>query len=27
VPMAELFHVRGLGILENIKDLIGGLTV
>jgi len=27
MPMAEAFHVRGLGILENIKDLIGGLSV
>ncbi|MBI5117265.1 PIG-L family deacetylase [Candidatus Poribacteria bacterium] len=27
LPMAEAFHVRGLGILENIKDLIGGLSV
>lgn len=27
MPMAEAFHVRGLGILENIKDLIGGLPV
>lgn len=27
VPLAESFHVRGLGILENIKDLIGGLSV
>jgi LmbE family N-acetylglucosaminyl deacetylase len=27
LPMAESFHVRGLGILENIKDLIGGLSV
>jgi LmbE family N-acetylglucosaminyl deacetylase len=27
LPMAEAFHVRGLGILENIKDLIGGLDV
>jgi len=27
MPMAEPFHVRGLGILENIKDLIGGLPV
>jgi len=24
---AEAFHVRGLGILENIKELIGGLSV
>jgi len=24
---AEAFHVRGLGILENIKELIGGLDV
>jgi LmbE family N-acetylglucosaminyl deacetylase len=27
LPLAESFHVRGLGILENIKDLVGGLTV
>jgi len=27
VPLAEAFHVRGLGILENIKDLVGGLSV
>jgi LmbE family N-acetylglucosaminyl deacetylase len=27
LPMAEAFHVRGLGILENIRDLIGGLDV
>jgi len=27
LPMAESFHVRGLGILENIKDLVGGLSV
>ncbi|RJP69134.1 MAG: PIG-L family deacetylase [Candidatus Abyssobacteria bacterium SURF_17] len=27
LPMAESFHVRGLGILENIKDLVGGLDV
>ncbi len=27
VPMAESFLVRGLGILENIKDLVGGLSV
>ena len=27
LPVAESFHVRGLGILENIKELIGGLTV
>ncbi len=27
MPMAEPFHVRGLGILENIKDMIGGLPV
>jgi LmbE family N-acetylglucosaminyl deacetylase len=27
MPMAEAFHVRGLGILENIKDMIGGLPV
>lgn len=27
LPMAEAFHVRGLGILENIKDLVGGLDV
>jgi len=27
MPMAEAFQVRGLGILENIKDLIGGLSV
>jgi LmbE family N-acetylglucosaminyl deacetylase len=27
LPMAEAFHVRGLGILDNIKDLIGGLDV
>ena len=27
VPLAEPFHVRGLGILENIKDLVGGLSV
>jgi LmbE family N-acetylglucosaminyl deacetylase len=24
---AEAFHVRGLGILENIKELVGGLSV
>jgi len=27
IPLAESFHVRGLGILENIKDLVGGLSV
>jgi LmbE family N-acetylglucosaminyl deacetylase len=27
LPMAEAFNVRGLGILENIKDLVGGLSV
>jgi hypothetical protein len=27
VPLAESFLVRGLGILENIKDLVGGLSV
>jgi LmbE family N-acetylglucosaminyl deacetylase len=27
LPMAEAFHVRGLGILENAKELIGGLGV
>ena len=27
VPLAESFRVRGLGILENIKELIGGLDV
>jgi LmbE family N-acetylglucosaminyl deacetylase len=27
LPLAESFHVRGLGILENIKDLVGGLDV
>lgn len=27
LPMAEPFLVRGLGILENIKDLVGGLSV
>jgi hypothetical protein len=27
LPLAEAFHVRGLGILENIKDLVGGLDV
>jgi LmbE family N-acetylglucosaminyl deacetylase len=27
VHLAESFHVRGLGILENIKELIGGLDV
>jgi LmbE family N-acetylglucosaminyl deacetylase len=27
LPMAESFLVRGLGILENIKDLVGGLAV
>jgi hypothetical protein len=27
LPLAEAFHVRGLGILENIKDLVGGLSV
>lgn len=24
---AEAFQVRGLGILENIKELVGGLSV
>ena len=27
LPLAEAFNVRGLGILENIKDLVGGLSV
>lgn len=27
LELAEAFHVRGLGILENIKELIGGLDV
>jgi hypothetical protein len=27
LPLAESFNVRGLGILENIKDLVGGLSV
>jgi LmbE family N-acetylglucosaminyl deacetylase len=27
LPLAESFNVRGLGILENIKDLVGGLDV
>jgi len=27
LPMAEAFQVRGMGILENIKELIGGLDV
>lgn len=27
LPLAESFHVRGLGILENIKELVGGLAV
>jgi LmbE family N-acetylglucosaminyl deacetylase len=27
LPLAEEFHVRGLGILENIKDLVGGFDV
>lgn len=27
VPLAEAFHVRGLGILENAKELVGGLGI
>ena len=27
LPLAESFQVRGLGILENVKELVGGLSV
>ena len=27
LPLAEAFHIRGLGILENAKELVGGLSV